>query len=137
MSAGLALRMRWLPPLLLVFGCGGVSEFAANTTAGFLADAAPAARAYFDYETAGYAAANGIVQLEGLHRVARSNERIMLSLAQAYVAYAFGWVMDRQERAQLEGRYEDADHEQARAYLMYGRAQQMVLAVMRRQSPQI
>jgi hypothetical protein len=85
-------------------GCGGVSEFAADTTAGFLTDAAPAVRAYFDYESAGAAAANGIIQLEGLHRVSPHNERISLSLAQAYVAYAFGWVMDgprRRHRADL------------------------------------
>src|SRR5262252_7919775 len=49
--------------LELSAGCS-MSRFAADTTAGFLADAAPAARAYFDYETAGAAAANGIVQLE-------------------------------------------------------------------------
>ena len=113
----------------VLYGC--VSEFAADTTAGFLADAAPAARAYFDYDSAGAAAANGIVQLEGLHRVSRSNQRLMLSLAQAYVAYAFGWVMDRHDEAQFDGRFEDADREQQRAFLMYSRAQQLMLQVMR------
>jgi hypothetical protein len=107
-----------------------VSEFAADTTAGFLAEAAPAARAYFDYETAGQGAANGILQLEGLHRVSPDNERLTLTLAQAYVAYAFGWVMDQQEQAMFELRYEEADHHQQRAYLMYTRAQQLVMSVM-------
>lgn len=123
-----------LPFLFLGLSCvlyGCASKLAADTTAGFLADAAPAARAYFDYETAGAAAANGILQLEGLHRVSSNNERLMLSLAQAYVAYAFGWVMDEQEEAKLDGRFEDADHEQQRAYLMYARARQLVLRVMR------
>ena len=118
-------------------GCGGVSEFAADTTAGFLADAAPAVRAYFDYESAGDAAANGIIQLEGLHRVSPSNERISLSLAQAYVAYAFGWVMDGQEQAELDGDYERADREQFRAYLMYSRAKQLALGIMRQRDPGI
>ena len=35
----------------------------------------------------------------------------MLTLAQGYVAYGFGWVMDKQEAAQLEARYDDADRE--------------------------
>jgi hypothetical protein len=111
------------------YGC--VSELAADTTAGFLADAAPAARAYFDYETAGIAAANGMVQLEGLHRVSPNNDRINLTLAQAYVAYAFGWVMDRCEQAHFAGDYERADHEKQRAFLMYTRAYTLVIAVMR------
>lgn len=122
---------------LFLAACGGVSEFAADTTAGFLADAAPAVRAYFDYESAGDAAANGIIQLEGLHRVSPNNERISLSLAQAYVAYAFGWVMDRQEQAEIEGDYERADREQFRAYLMYTRAKQLTLGIMRARDPEI
>jgi hypothetical protein len=118
--------------VLLALSCAlyGCSRFAADTTAGFLADAAPAARAYFDYETAGEAAANGILQLEGLHRVSRGNQRLMLSLAQAYVAYAFGWVMDRRDEAQFDGRFDDADREQQRAFLMYTRAQGLMLRVM-------
>jgi hypothetical protein len=123
--------------LLAVQGCGGVSEFAANATAGFLADAAPAVRAYFDYETAGAAAANGLVQLEGLHRVSPNNERLTLSLAQSYIAYGFGWVMDRQEEAALAGRYEEADQQKQRAYLMYSRAQALTLRLMRARDPRI
>jgi hypothetical protein len=128
---------RILAACWVLTGCGGVSEFAANTTAGFLADAAPAVRAYFDYESAGQAAANGILQLEGLHRVSPNNERISLSLAQAYVAYAFGWVMDGQEQAELAGDYERADREQFRAFLMYSRAKQLALGIMRKRDADI
>lgn len=110
---------------------GCVSEFAADTTAGFLAKAAPSARAYFDYDTAGQAAANGLVQLEGLHRVSPRNRTITLSLAQAYIAYAFGWVMDSQEQAMFAGEYERADREQQRAYLMYTRATRLMFSLLR------
>lgn len=120
-----------LSALLASLACGCVSELAADTTAGFLADAAPAARAYFDYETAGIAAANGVVQLEGLHRVSPDNDRINLTLAQAYVVYAFGWVMDAYEQAHFAGDYERADHQRQRAHLMYSRAYALVVAVMR------
>jgi hypothetical protein len=122
--------------LLLSGGCS-MTSFAADTTAGFLAEAAPAARAYFDYETAGVAAANGLVQLEGLHRVSPNNPTLTLSLAQAYIAYAFGWVMDRSEEQQFAGRYREADREKQRAFLMYSRAQSLTLSLMRKRDPQI
>src|SRR3954447_7630971 len=131
MRASWALRLPfallWLP-----LGSGCVTELAADTTANFLAEAAPAGRSYFDYESAGFAAAGGLVQLEGLHRVSPKNDRLTLTLAQAYVVYAFGWVMDKQEQAALEGRYDEADREQARAFLMYERAHRLVLHIMRR-----
>ncbi len=129
-SLSLALALPWLA------GCS-LSAVAADTTASFLADAAPAARAYFDYETAGYAAANGLVQLEGLHRVSPGNRRLTLTLAQAYVAYAFGWVMDRYDAAQLAARYEEADRQKQRAFLMYERAHQLVVSLMRERDPDV
>jgi hypothetical protein len=121
------LAILWFP----VLGSGCLTKVAANTTANFLTEAAPAARAYFDYESAGNAAANGLIQLEGLHRISPGNENLTLTLAQGYVAYAFGWVMDRQEAAQLDGRFDEADREQARAYFMYERARLLVLSLMR------
>jgi hypothetical protein len=126
--------------LLLTFGALGgcsMSQVAADTTAGFLADAAPAGRAYFDYESAGIAAASGLMQLEGLHRVSPDNERLSLTLAQAYVVYAFGWVMDEAEIAQIALDYDKADRHQLRAYHMYRRAADLVLRVMRDRDPGI
>jgi hypothetical protein len=116
---------------------GCVSELAADATAGFMADAAPALRAYFDYETAGSAGATGLIQLEGLHHVSPHNARLTLTLAQAYTVYAFSWVMDKQEQALIDQRYEDADRQTQRAYLMYTRAQQLVLGLMRERDPAI
>jgi hypothetical protein len=122
------LLVLWFP----LFGTGCLSKIAANTTANFLADAAPAARAFFDYDSAGMAAASGLVQLEGLHRISPDNPKLTLTLAQGYVAYAFGWVMDKQEAAELDGRFDEADREQARAYFMYERARLLVLSLMRK-----
>jgi hypothetical protein len=78
------------------------------------------------------AAASGLVQLEGLHRISPDNPKLTLTLAQGYVAYAFGWVMDKQEAAELDGRFDEADREQARAYFMYERARLLVLSLMRK-----
>lgn len=128
-------RCLWAVPLLC--GCGAVTSLAADATASFMSEASPAVRAYFDYETAGYAAANGLVQLEGLHRVTPDHERLTIAMVQAYIAYAFGWVMDKQEEAQLDGRYEEADRQQARAFWMYNRARDLVLRLMRGRDPGI
>lgn len=118
-------------------GCGLVNNVAADATADFLSEAGQSARGYFDYETAGIAAANGLVQLEGLHHVTPEHERLMLSMVQAYIAYGFGWVMDQQEAAQIEGRYDEADRQQARAYWMYARARDLMLGLLRKREPGI
>jgi hypothetical protein len=118
---------------LCIVSLGGcIKSLAADTTADFLTEAAPAVRAYFDYESAGYAAANGLLQLEGLHTVTPEHEGLTLALAQGYIAYAFGWVMDKHEDALLLGHYEEADRQQARAFVMYSRARQLVLKLMRK-----
>ena len=46
-------------------GCDLVRRTAVNTTASVFADAEAGTRGYFDWESAGHAAAAGIVQLEG------------------------------------------------------------------------
>src|SRR5688572_7545733 len=67
-AAGATCRSLAAAWLLVALGTGcNLSEVAADTTANVLSDAAPAARAHFDYETAGLSAASGLVQLEGLH----------------------------------------------------------------------
>ncbi len=111
-------------------GCN-VDRIAVNTTASVLVDAESGTRGYFDWESAGYAAASGIVQLEGLHSVSPDNEALSLTLVKAYMAYAYGWVMDAHDIAEARGDFETADHEQRRAYLMYTRAKNVALRVLR------
>ncbi|HKU44299.1 MAG TPA: TRAP transporter TatT component family protein, partial [Polyangiales bacterium] len=93
-----------------------VNELAVDTTAGIMAEAEGSTRAYFDWESAGYAAPAGLMQLEGLHTVSPNNERLTLTLAKAYMAYAYGWVMDQYELAEMRGDYDEAKHHQQRAY---------------------
>jgi hypothetical protein len=132
---GRSLAAAWL---LLAFSSGcSVSKLAADTTASFMADAAPAARAHFDYESAGLSAAAGLVQLEGLHRISPDNEELTLTLAQAYVVYAFGWVGDEREAAMFAGDYERADYCEQRAYNMYKRASDLVFRLVRERDPEI
>jgi hypothetical protein len=119
--------------LLIATAC--VDRMAVDTTAGILSEAEGSTRAYFDWESAGYAAPSGIMQLEGLHTISPDNEQLALTLAKAYMAYAYGWVMDEYEEAYAKGDFDLADHHQQRAYLMYTRARDLVLGALTRRDP--
>jgi hypothetical protein len=106
-----------------------LNKVAVNTTAGLLADAGDSTRAYFDYESAGYAAPSGIMQLEGLHTISPDNDGLSMTLAMAYMAYTYGWVMDAREVADLNGDFDLADHHRQRGYLMYTRAKDLMMRV--------
>lgn len=114
-----------------------VNRMAVDTTAGIMAEAESSTRAYFDWESAGYAAPSGLMQLEGLHVVSPTNDELALTLAKAYMAYAYGWVMDEYELAEARGDYDQAKHQQQRAYLMYTRAHDLVLSVAARRDPEL
>jgi hypothetical protein len=126
--------MTKLPYALLIVASmtgGCVNEMAVNTTAGILSEAEGSTRAYFDWESAGYAAPSGIMQLEGLHTISPDNVTLSLTLAKAYMAYAYGWVSDAREDADAKGDFDLAAHHQARAYLMYARAHALVLRAIK------
>jgi DNA-binding phage protein len=114
-----------------LLGCS-FNRVAVNTTAGVLSEAESSTRAYFDWESAGYAAPSGIMQLEGLHSVSPDNDGLSLTLLKAYMAYAYGWVMDSYEEAYFRGDFVQSDHHKQRAYLMYSRARDLGLRVLRR-----
>jgi hypothetical protein len=114
---------------------GCLNKAAVDTTAGILSEAEGSTRAYFDWESAGYAAPSGIMQLEGLHTISPNNVTLTLTLAKAYMAYAYGWVMDEREEADVKGDFELAAHHQARAYYMYARARDLVLRAVEYRDP--
>jgi hypothetical protein len=109
---------------LCIVALGGcdVAKFTAESTAGLFTRAAPAFESYWDYELAGEAMPATIVQFEGILRVVPDNEAILAQLAQAYVAYAYGWVEADVEALEFEGEYEEADVQRLRTRTMYLRA---------------
>ena len=115
-------------------GCN-LDRIAVDTTAGIMAQAEGVARSYFDWESAGYASPSGIIQLEGLHIVSPDNDELTLTLVKAYMAYAYGWVMDAYEVAERAGDTELADHHKQRAYLMYSRARDLSMRVVTHRVP--
>jgi tetratricopeptide (TPR) repeat protein len=102
-------------------GCD-VAKFTADSTAGLFTRAAPAFESYWDYELAGEAVPATIVQFEGILRVVPDNEAILSQLAQAYVAYAYGWIEADVEELEFEGEYDEADVQRQRTRTMYLRA---------------
>jgi hypothetical protein len=128
----LPIRLRRaLLAVALGLGASACSSLAADVAAGFLGSGSNTLRGYFDYESAGHAAGTAILQFEALHGASPDNEDLTLMLAKSYIAYAFGWVMDDYEAAQFAGRFEEADHQKQRAYLMYRRARDLTLRAMR------
>lgn len=115
---------------LVLNGCG-MNEIAANTAADMAHQSAPHMRGFWDYEIAGTGIAASIMQLEAMHSVSPSNERLSLLLASSYVGYAVGWLEVEMERAEDAGRYDDAARQKHRAELLYQRARDLAVGVMR------
>jgi tetratricopeptide (TPR) repeat protein len=114
---------------LTASGCS-LRRMAVDTTASVLAEGDGVARGYFDWESAGHATPAGIIQFEGMHVISPDNEELTLMIVKAYMAYAYGWIMDAYEVAQARGDFEEAEHHKQRAFLMYSRARDLALSAL-------
>jgi tetratricopeptide (TPR) repeat protein len=132
-------RFRLAAALLCIAALGGcdVAKFTADSTAGLFTRAAPAFEEYWDYDLAGEAMPATIVQFEGILRVVPDNEAILSQLAQAYVAYAYGWIEAEVERLDFEGDYEQAEVQRRRTRTMYLRALDLTRHQLRLHNPDI
>jgi len=99
-----------------------LTEFAANGVVRVTDRAAPAVQESWDYEFARDTLPSGILRLEGMFRVVPDNEDLLLQLVRAYSAYAYGFIEDDMEEAELAGDWDRADDLRARAVLFYQRA---------------
>jgi len=75
-----------------------------------------------DYELAKVSTQAGLAQFEGMHRIAPDNEDALFMLVQGWGGYAWGFVEDELEEAQLEGRDAAAEYHKKRAKMAYDRA---------------
>jgi len=125
--------------LLCIVALGGcdVAKFTADSTAGLFTRAAPAFEEYWDYDLAGEAMPATIVQFEGILRVVPDNEAILSQLAQAYVAYAYGWIEADVEALEFEGEYDEADVQRRRTKTMYLRALDLTRHWIRLYNPDV
>ena len=131
-NLGLVMRALWgLLLICTLSACGPVKGIAIDTLVSSMEDGSDALRAHFDWETSGYGAASGIMQLEALYQLRPENEGLALALAKSYMAYAYGWVMDDAEVAYMKGDDDLFRYHQRRAYLMYTRAKKIAMRTMR------
>ena len=132
-------RLRSAVGVLCMLALGGcdIAKFTADSTAGLFTRAAPAFESYWDYDLAGEAMPGTIVQFEGILRVVPDNEAILSQLAQAYVAYAYGWIEADVEALEFEGEYEEADVQRRRTRTMYLRAMDLTRHVLRLHNPDV
>ncbi|MFO0723340.1 MAG: TRAP transporter TatT component family protein [Myxococcota bacterium] len=75
-----------------------------------------------DYEIAGRAAASGLVQFEGMHKLAPGNTDALFMLTKAYTGFAFGFIEDEMERAEDDSDSSGAAYHRQRAINAYNRA---------------
>jgi tetratricopeptide (TPR) repeat protein len=75
-----------------------------------------------DYELARAAASAGLVQFEGMHKLAPSNSDALFMLTKGWVGYGFGFVEDEMEIAEDMGDDDLVDYHRKRARMAYDRA---------------
>ncbi len=75
-----------------------------------------------DYELARSAAQAGLVQFEGMHRLAPDNSDALFMLTKGWVGYGFGFVEDEMEAAEDAGDDDLVDYHRKRARMAYDRA---------------
>ena len=128
----LRFRQLWFFVLApLVLGCN-LNKFAADQAGSIAVASSGHMRGFWDFEIARPGTAAAIMQLEAMHSVTPDNEQLTLTLASAYVGYAFSWVELDLEHAEDAGRFDEADRLRHRAELLYTRARDLALGAMRR-----
>jgi hypothetical protein len=75
-----------------------------------------------DYDLARGAAEAGLVQFEGMHKLAPDNEDALFMLTQAWVGYGFAFPADDMEAATDAGNDDLAEYHKRRARMAYDRA---------------
>lgn len=77
---------------------------------------------FADFEAAEYAAANALVQFEGMLELSPGNEDALFMLTKAYTGYAFGFIEDHMEQAEDRGDRAGAAYHKQRARTAYKNA---------------
>jgi hypothetical protein len=112
-------------------GCS-MNKVAADTTANVAKAGGAAINGFWDYDMASAATPAAIMQSEALVHVSPDNETLLLGLSRTYVSYTYSWVQDQWELADEAGEFERADRLEQRVMLLYRRAADLALRVVRK-----
>jgi len=115
---------------VLTSGCN-MTQLAVETQADVMAQAFPAIEEQTDYEFAREGIPANLVQIDGLLKVQPDNEQLLLLATQGFTSYAYGFVEDDMQRAELAGDLEASDRHRARAREMYLKARDYGFALLR------
>ncbi|WP_394823385.1 TRAP transporter TatT component family protein [Pendulispora albinea] len=105
-----------------VFGTGCFRAIATKTQISATREASDAFNTIGDYELAKSAASAGLVQFEGMHVLAPSNEDALFLLLKGWVGYAFAFPEDDYEAASDAGDDDLAEYHKKRTRMAYERA---------------
>jgi hypothetical protein len=117
-------------------GCD-MARFTASQSLGLVTRGSAAIQEHWDPELVGDAMPASILQLEGLYATVPDDERVSLELLRAYLSYAYGWIEDEAERAEVAGDLERQEALLLRAKLFYLRARNIGLHHLRLVDPGI
>ena len=113
-------------------GCDLVARVAVNESAVVASRAGRVLESHWDPVFVGRGMPATILQLEGLYSVVPEHEGLGLQLAQAYGAYAYGWLEDEAQDAEARGDFDAQMEIQGRIRLMHERARNLALHHLRR-----
>lgn len=113
-------------------GCDLVARVAVNQSAVVASRAGHVLESHWDPVFVGRGMPATILQLEGLYSVVPENEELGLQLAQAYGAYAYGWMENEAQDAEARGDFDEQMQIQGRIRLMHERARNLALYHLRR-----
>ena len=114
--------MRALLLAACLFSTGCIETILTNGEIASTREAAKSFDTLGDYELAKVSTQAGLAQFEGMHKIAPDNEDALFMLVQGWGGYAWGFVEDEMEEAQLEGRDAAAEYHKKRAKMAYDRA---------------
>ena len=106
----------------LAFQTGCIKSTLANGQISATREAAGAFETIGDYELAKSAAMAGMVQFEGMHKLAPDNEDALFMLMQGWTGYGYAFAEDDREAAMEAGDDDLAEYHRKRARMAYDRA---------------
>ena len=108
--------------VLALGNAGCVKKMILNSQIGATRVGSGAADTIGDYELARYAASGGLMQFEGMHRLAPDNEDALFLLMRGWAGYGYAFAMDDWEAATLAEDDAAADYHKKRAKLALERS---------------
>ncbi len=111
-------------------GACSVQNMAVATQAEIMEAAFPVIEEQGDFQFVKDGAAANLLQLEGLLRMTPDDPHLLMTAARGYASYAFAFLEDEMEAAELRGDFDAAERTRSRARAMYLKAKDFGLRLL-------